>query len=165
MVEFSTLFRVVAACLLVAGQVGLAVWFGTDTYLTTESDVVTRGELLAGDEDFVGRTLVVTGTAVGVDPVRIELRDRETGVTLTLLGLSSPVSVGDRVRVRGEIVAAGTVRVARAFVVPQWGLWYVWGVSTLAVLWVLARLVRGWRVDAAPSLVPGDRPSRGREGE
>jgi hypothetical protein len=167
MVDLTTVvFRGIAVCLILAGQVGLAVWFGADTHRTTEPGVVTRGELLAGGlGDFVGRTVVITGTAVGVDPVRIELQDGAGDLTLTLSGLKTPVSVGDRVRVRGEVTAGGTVRVTRAFAVPQWGIRYVWSVSALAGLWVLVRLVRGWRVDTIPSLVPVDQTSRDRECE
>jgi len=58
-----------------------------------------------------------------------------------------PVGVGDRVRVKGEIVATRTVRASEAFAVPRWGLWYASSVSFLAGLWVLWRLVHQWRVD------------------
>lgn len=164
MVNLSSLFlRGAIIGLLLAGQVGLAVWFGADVHRTTDPETVTRGDLLAGGEDFVGQTIVVTGSVVQVDPVQIELQEDGTRVRLTILALEPSVSVSDRVRVRGEMVAADTVHASQATVVPRWRLWYVWGISFLAGLWVILRLARQWRVDAELSLVPRNRHKRDNE--
>lgn len=156
-----TLVRLVGIALLILGQTGLLIWYGHGVDGIDRSSTVTRGDLLTGDDSFVGRTVVVTGSVVEVSPVYIEITGSGRTVRLRIDDLEPRVSIGDQLRVRGEMVGPGTVSSQAAFAVPRWGLWYVYGVSSVAVVWVLARVARAWRFDRETfSVVPRNRSGR-----
>jgi hypothetical protein len=54
---------------------------------------------------------------------------------------------GDTLQVFGVLTDPRAVRATNVVVVPQTGLWDAWVSSFLAGLWVLARLLRHWRLD------------------
>lgn len=66
---------------------------------------------------------------------------------LTVTDLTIPVTEDEELRVYGVVEADHTIRAIRAFTVPPTGQWYAWAVSFLAGIWVLARLIRYWRID------------------
>lgn len=83
-------------------------------------------------------------------------------------------AVGDELWVYGVVESTrdtgtgteATVRALNAFVVPRSGLQYAYVVSALAGLWVLYRLVRGWRLDTGRwGLIPREEDSRGEHHE
>lgn len=157
------LLRALAVLALVLGQFGLLVWYGQGVEQIDRSDTVTRGDLLTPGETHVGKTVVVTGTVVSADPVRIAISGTDGTVHLTIVDLAVDVAVGDQLRVRGTMVRPGTVSSAAAFTVPRWELWYVWGISFVAGLWVLFRSLRTWTVDGDRlAIVPRDQGKHGR---
>jgi hypothetical protein len=53
---------------------------------------------------------------------------------------------GDTLQAVGVLTDPRTVRLTNVVVVPRTGLWYAWVTSFVAGLWVLARLLRHWRL-------------------
>lgn len=145
--------RVVVVAVLLVGQAGLLIGFGS-VERHASMDRLTNADLVDGS-DPTGRTVIVTGTIVEFNPIQLRLNGPGESVTLTVSELNTPVSVDDRVQIRGRMTGPRTIRADRAIVVPEWGLWYTWTISFLAGLWVFARIIRQWQVDPNTlSIVP-----------
>ncbi len=136
--------RVLAILLLIAGQWGLGIWFATSDRESTV-DRLTEAEQVDATNDLNGRSVIVTGTVVGTDPVAISLSGSGKTGDLIIRGLETPVSVGTHVQASGRLVGPRTFVVREAIVVPKWGLWYAWTISFLAGVWVLIRVGRQWQ--------------------
>jgi hypothetical protein len=154
--------RLLALLVLLAAMVGLVVWHGT-LEPAPEAGSYPGSEELAADYDrYLGERVTVVGRIVETDPVVI---DAEYGagesIRLAVVGLAPNVRIeaGAVLRVFGVVEPNRTVRTENAFAVPPGGRWYAWGVSFLAGLWVLSRIVRRFRFDRAErGLVSRDRP-------
>lgn len=102
-------------------------------------------------EAHVGETVERAGTVVDTDPVILELTYdsgvfETTAFRLELEG-TPPVEVGDSVYFYGKLRPGRTVDVdaERTLVRSPWEIRYMYRVSALAVLLVVARFVNGWR--------------------
>jgi hypothetical protein len=134
--------RVALLALLLVSQASLLVWFGT----------VNQGpfvrELAGAGDDPVGETVVVTGTVIDTNPVRVRIDRVPRSESVAVRGVGQQVNVRDHIQVRGRVTGHRTVRANRAIVVPWWGQWYAWSISFLAGLWVLGRVGRQWTFDS-----------------
>jgi hypothetical protein len=106
-------------------------------------------DFIASPEPFVGDAVTTDGFVQQVSPLVIEVETPHGASDVTITSSELRPEVGDKVRVFGTLTDPRTIRSHHAFVVPQGGLWYTWGVSFLAGLWVLGRLIRHWTVDVA----------------
>lgn len=106
-------------------------------------------EFVVSPEQYVGDRVDTGGVVQSLDPlvIRVEALGGTHPVTITDTTLDP--EVGDKVRAAGVLTAPGTIRATNAFVVPERGRWYAWGISFLAGVWVLGRLIRHWTVDWA----------------
>lgn len=135
---------------LLGGLFGLCGWYGSLEPAPAVGAYPGAAEIGTDANRYVGERVAVGGEVVAVSPPVI---DTEYGVgrtvTLRLVGLDDSIQFeeGDSLRVYGVLQTGRTVRVLRAFAVPWYGRWYTWSVSFLAGLWVLARIVRSWRLD------------------
>jgi hypothetical protein len=142
--------RLLAVLVLLAALFGLVVWHGTLTPAPEAGAYPGSDELAAGYDASLGAEVTVGGRIVETDPAVI---DAEYGVDesiqLTVVGLDPSVALeeGAILRVFGVAEPDRRVRAENAFVVPAAGQWYAWTVSFLAGLWVLSRVVRGFRLD------------------
>ena len=148
--------RLVALCVLLGLLLGIAVWFGVSTSQGPwPGEAPTVDHLAASDEAYVDRHVHVSGTVVRTDPVVVVARyERWTGsryrtgvLGFPVTGLTTPVAPGRALQVYGTLAPDGTIRATNGVVVPSRNIVFMYGVSALAGLWVLARLVRGWTVD------------------
>jgi len=142
----SLLLRVVLLVAVLGAQFGLLLWGGAA--IDGFDDPYPSAYAIASDYDrHVGHEVAVTAEVVSTDPLVVYEAFQYRDVRLTVDGADVDANVGDRLVVFGVLRPDGEVEAIRAYTVPQTGLWYTYGVSALAGLWVLARLVRGWRVD------------------
>lgn len=125
-----------------------------------EAGVYPDEDAFVTDPDrYLGESVTTGGTVRQLDPLVIAV-DTPRGVReLTVTGTDLSPSIGDRVRVFGTLATPLTIESTGAFVVPPSGLWYAWGISFIAGLWVLARLVSHWTVDRTRlAFVPREEP-------
>lgn len=148
--------RLVALCVLFALLVVVAVGFGASTARGPwPGQTPTVDHLATTGDAYVGQPVHVSGTVVRTDPVVVAARyERWTGeryrtgvLGFTVTGLTTPVAPGQALQVYGTLTAEGTIRARNGVVVPFRNIGFMYGVSALAGLWVLVRLVRGWTVD------------------
>jgi len=129
--------RILAVWVLLCALAGLAVLHGTQPTNPDAGVYPDTEELVTDPDRYVGERV----TAYGVVDADVDAEP------------------GDRFRVYGVLEAPGRVRAIEAFTVPPRGLWYAIGISFLAGLWVLARLVAHWTVDPRRlALHPRERP-------
>lgn len=106
-----------------------------------------ENEFLVSPDEYLGERVVSGGIVQQTDPIVIQVQARSGTQEVTIHETDISPAIGDKVRVTGILSNARTIRAQTAFVVPPSGRWYAWGISFLAGLWVLCRLIRHWRVD------------------
>lgn len=148
--------RLTTLCVLFGLLVLLAVAFGVSTSRGPQLEQAPNADHIAsGGDAYVGELVQVSGTVVRTDPVVIAAeyeywtgtRYRTGVLEFTVTGLERTVSPGQHLQVYGVLAEARTVEASNAVVVPARNILFMYGVSALAGVWVLLRLVRGWTVD------------------
>jgi hypothetical protein len=148
--------RGVAVVVLLAGLVGLAVWFGS-LGPAPAVGAYPQAEALGSDYDrYVGQRAAVAGTIVATDPPVLEAADEDgQPVRYRLAGVEQPLQRDDGFWGFFLVEPDHTLRVERGIRFTAADHAYARGISLLAGLWVLARVLRDWRVDHdAAGLVP-----------
>jgi hypothetical protein len=120
------------------------------------------GDHLALEYDtYVGEHADVSGGVVSTDPVVIETGPPGEGIALTVEGVDEPVEEGQALRAFGEVQEGQVLAAEETLVREPWELAYMYVVSFLAGLWVLVRLLRGWRIEWSDlGLEPREGPVR-----
>lgn len=148
--------RLVALCLLLGVLAVLAVWFGIPSPPDPQlGQTPTEDQLASAPDASVGQHVQVTGTVVRTDPAVVTTeyeywsgdRYRTGQLEVTITGLTTTVTPGHTLQVYGVVQPDGTIDATTSVVVPPANRQYMYGISALAGLWVLARLVRDWTVD------------------
>ena len=143
--------RGAALAVLLLALCGLFVLGGTDWPMAPDPPPSAE-DLDENYERHVGDTVETAGTVVETDPVVVEVQYDsgvfgETEYRLRLEG-APPAAVGDNVYFSGEVRPDRTVAVdtERALVRAPGEITYMYAVSALAALVILARFVNGWRL-------------------
>jgi len=117
-------------------------------------------EFLPSPDEYTGRQVVVTGFVRDISPVELAVGTSSGPKRLVVTGISRELAAGDKVRVQGTLIAPATVDASTTVVVGQRSRLLTWGVSLIAALWVLGRLVRDWRIEwgSGAAFVPRETP-------
>lgn len=146
--------RLRTVVLLLAVLFGLSVWYGTYGVAPELGAYPTEQVVGPTPGQFVGDSVTVSGTVVSTDPVEIRIAYRGTQRrTLTVTDVDTAVERGDQLRVFGTLVDERTVQATRVVTVSPGEFLYAYVVSFLGGLWVLARFVTQWRLDATQGFV------------
>lgn len=146
--------RLLAVGVLCGALAGLMVWFGTLGPNPQLNHFLEAGHLAVDQTSHVGERAQVIGPVVDTDPVviaaeysiRVDGRYRTGTIRITITGLSQSVSPGQRLQVYGIVRPDRTIQATRTVAVPATNFLFMYGISALAGLWVLARLLMGWTV-------------------
>jgi len=103
----------------------------------------------------LGERVVITGQVTGTNPVVVRdtysiVRGRSVSggsVEFTVVNVDTAVKRGERVQVYGTLTEERTIEALDTIVVPPQNYLYMYGVSFLAGLWVLGRLLSQWTVN------------------
>lgn len=147
--------RLAAVLSLVGVLIVLAIGFGALAPAPDRGVYPGPDELAENSDGYAGQPVEVSGIVVGTDPVVVaaeyDYYDGETrhAGTLELAIADVPVAVqeGQNLRVFGTVRGDGTIAARTAVATPAANYLFMYGISALAGLWVLFRLVRGWRLD------------------
>lgn len=104
-------------------------------------------EFILTPNQYISEPVVTGGYVQQTTPIIIQAETSQGAYNITLTDTNLSPSTGDKVRTFGTLTAPKTVKSIYSFVVPQRGLWYTWGISFLAGIWVLARLIQHWTVN------------------
>lgn len=147
--------RLATLCVLVAILTLLAIWFGLPTPPNTESGrFPDTADLARNDDAYTGQHVQVSGRIVQLDPVVITAsgeywtgdRYRVVERRVTITDPTPTVTRGQELQVYGVLRQDGSITATNSVVVPTRNRRYMYGVSALAGVWVLARLIRGWTI-------------------
>jgi hypothetical protein len=154
---------------LLVGLLALGVWFGSLAPAPAAGGYPTGADLGADYDRYVGDRAVVAGSVVETDPLVLAVTEGGgRSVRYRLVGVEASHARGDDLWAFVTVQPDRTLRVKRVVHLTPAGQWYARGISLLAGLWILARVVRDWRVDRdAAGLVPRRRavgaPDDGRD--
>lgn len=104
-------------------------------------------EFIKNPNQYISEPVVTEGFVQQTSPIIIRAETSHGAYNITLTDTNLSPSTGDKLRTFGTLTAPKTVKSIYSFVVPQRGLWYTWGISFLAGIWVLARLIQHWTVN------------------
>ncbi|WP_327050587.1 hypothetical protein [Halomicrococcus gelatinilyticus] len=150
-------WRALTALLVVLLQLFVPVGYGMADY--SDTPFKTADEIAANQQSAVGEEAVVYGQVVELDPVviRAELDDGRE-VEYRTAGVDRQVDVGEYLEVYGVVETQQSILARGTVVRGEREHWYTYGVSFVAGLVVLGRIVRDWTVDLDRlALVPGGR--------
>jgi|GEM_PF-975944 len=154
--------RLLASVALLIALVGLLSWAGTAAVDPLERTYPDEADVTPDRESYIGDRIVLDGAVVETDPLVIATQSTGNGrftvvrTADTLERSTGPLETGDRVTVFGTLEDASTLDADRTISTALWESLYMVVISFVAGCWVLARLVRGWRVDwGRGALVPG----------
>lgn len=141
--------RALVVCCLLVVQISLFPLYAQQP-IDPAAHVYPDGPDVADDpSQYVGDRVSLTGIVQGTEP--LVARVETTGGSMSVRVVDHDLSPerGDKVRVFGTLTATDELSATDGFVVPQRGRWYAWGISFVAGLWVLFRLITHWRVTLA----------------
>lgn len=138
----------------------LLVWYGTVDPNPALGNYPNQEDFAPDPGPYVDETVVVAGEVVSTDPLVIEVEyGAGERAEYRVTGYEGSVQRGQLLRAVGRLADARTIEARNGFTVPDRGLFYAWGISFLAGLWTLARILRHWRIDPeSVALVPRERP-------
>jgi hypothetical protein len=141
--------RILLVLVLCAGQTLLFPLYAEQPVDRGSWVLPSGSDIIDNPDQHRGQEVVVGGFVEETDPIVARFQTRTGTHRITITGGEFDPKPGDKIRVHGTLVETDplTVDIIHAFVVPQAGLWYTWGISFIAGLWVLSRLVRHWRID------------------
>lgn len=139
--------RIILIALLLIGHTVLFPFYAQQPVNPKAGVYPDQDEFIENSDRYVGERVVTGGFVRQASPIVIEVETTQGTHNITVSGTNLSPSLGDKVRVYGTLTAPRTINSINAFVVPQGGLWYTWGISFLAGIWVLIRLIRHWRIN------------------
>lgn len=150
--------RAAVFCALLLALAGLLVLGGTVTPDPSVNHFPDEDDVAPNPDAYVGERVVLGGTVVETEPTVVRVRGDDAAVDFTLRDADASPDPGDSVTAFGTLRGDRTLAVDGMFVREPWEFWYMYAVSFLGGLWVLARLARQWRFDRAEvAFVPRDR--------
>lgn len=139
--------RILLVCLLLLGHATLFPLYAVQPVNKDVWVLADETESLEDPDRYLDGPVEFGGIVQDTDPVVIRVDTTGGTEQVTITGATIEPNLGDKVRVYGTMVDRTTIDAHNAFVVPQQGRWYAWGISFFAGLWVLTRLVRHWTVE------------------
>ncbi|QLG27385.1 hypothetical protein HUG10_07410 [Halorarum halophilum] len=139
-------YTLIIALLLAVGVSFVA--FGTVDPNPAQNAYPGTDEVVSYPDEYVGERVSLSGTVVATDPLVITA---DSGVERARFTVTTSdhvtVAEGDQLIVFGTLTATNEVQAERTVVREPWELTYMYVVSFLGGLLVLARLLRHWRPD------------------
>ncbi|WP_311173065.1 hypothetical protein [Halobellus ordinarius] len=156
--------RIVVVLFLLCAQAALFPLFAVQPVNEEAWVLADEGEFVSDPEEYLGDRVESEGIVQETEPIVVNVETTSGTHRVTVVGTSLAPERGDTVRVYGTLIESSTIEAIDAFVVPQRGRWYAWGISFFAGLWVLSRLLRHWTVDRSTlGFRPRDEPISMRE--
>ncbi|WP_408958946.1 hypothetical protein [Natrinema sp. 74] len=131
----------------------LLSWSGTVATAPLDPAYPDGVEVTSNRDAYVGDSVVIGGSVVETDPVVVATRASGYGrVTVanahdSRLHSTAPLEQGDDVTVFGTLTDDSTLEAERIITDEIRDTLYMLAISLVGGCWVLARLVRGWRID------------------
>lgn len=139
--------QLVVVAVLIGVLCGLLVWAGMLQPNPAKNRFPGTTDVLADHSSYVGDRISVAGTVVDTEPLVIELSENGQTQMLTVLDSETDVETGQRLSVFGTLQSEDTIIAKDSYVRDPANAQYMYVVSFLAGLWVVARLLNGWQLN------------------
>lgn len=146
--QFSPPARFLTIAILLVLLAGLFVWAGMIEPNPTHNNYPGATDIHENPDQYINEKVRVGGTVTSIDPLTIkgEPVPGET-VSFVIEDATTDVSAGAHLTIFGTLQQDNHVTAINTYHRQPWELYYMYIVSFLAGLWVLARLLNRWRVD------------------
>lgn len=157
-------YTLIIALLLAVGVSFVA--FGTLTPDPAHNAYPGTDQVVSHPDVYVGERVSLSGTVIATDPLVITADSGLENAKFTITNSDhATVSKGDQLTVFGTLTATNTIQAERTVVREPWELTYMYVVSFLGGLLVLARLLRHWRPNLEQHLLVPRTESTAMDGE
>ncbi|MFP8890769.1 hypothetical protein ACLI4U_13510 [Natrialbaceae archaeon A-CW2] len=145
----SPVLRLLTICLLFSALFGLFVFYGTLEPAPEVHDYPSTSDLEEHPDLLINEQAEVGGTVVDTDPTIIKLENGHQYVIEEAPEVDAGQELSAFVTVREAATdgVPGTLEAHDGVAQDQWETAYMYAVSIVAALWVLARILRHWRLD------------------
>lgn len=157
--------RLAAIAVLLLALFGLFVWGGTVAPDPSMNAYPDEDEVGPAAGQYVGERVTLGGTVVETAPVVVRVPYADGSMNVTLQSVEQPVDRGDSVTAFGTLRDERTLAAERVVVRAPWEMRYMYVVSFLGGLLVLARIARQWRFDREELAMVPRTGARSAEGE
>lgn len=152
--------RLVAIAALLVVLFGLFVLAGTVQSSPDDRNYPSEADIAADGERYVGDRVVVSGTVIETDPLTVEAEPVPgEPIAFVIENTARTPEIGDSLTAYGTLRTGDRIRAIETVHTEPWERQYMYVVSFIGGLWVLGRLVNGWRFDReSTGLVPRTDP-------
>ncbi|MFO7791474.1 MAG: hypothetical protein R6W73_00645 [Candidatus Saliniplasma sp.] len=133
-----------AIVVLLVVLVILFVWSGSAGPEPEKGHYPSSKDVVMDYEDHVGEEVEIGGKVLDADPLTIEVEYGDESVLLEVINVDEDVEEGDRVSVFGTLRDDNTITAENVIVRPLINWYYMYGVSAVAAIWLLFRLITQW---------------------
>lgn len=147
--------RLLVSLVLVVALLGTCVWYGAVAAEPdpTRNDFPENDDVAPAPGAYVGDRVTLSGAVAATDPVVMTITSDGVTWRVTLENASAAhlrgadIQPGTGISVHGTLTDRHTLATDRAVTRAPWGRSYMYGVSVIGAVWVLARAYTGWRID------------------
>ncbi|MFW6140980.1 MAG: hypothetical protein ACOC53_00295 [Candidatus Saliniplasma sp.] len=126
----------------------LFIWYGSASPEPEKGHYPGSEHIIKDHETYVGELVEVGGKVVDTDPLTIEVEYGDESLLLEVTDTDETAELGDRVSVFGTLEDDNTVRAEKIIVRPRRNWYYMYGVSGIAAVWLLIRIISYWEYTA-----------------
>lgn len=141
----SKISRIIGVVLLLILLFALFVWHGSLPPNPEKGRYIGQKELLEEYENHVGKKVQISGDVIDTDPLVIRIRWARETMELIITGTNKEIALGDRLSVFGRVEENHEIKADNVVVRAFWRPLYLYGISSLAAVWVTIRTVKEWR--------------------
>lgn len=121
------------------------VWYGSMEPDPEKGDYPHQKHLIEDYEKYRDEKVEVGGKVIETNPLIIEVEHRDKTMNLTIVGAEESPSKDDKVSVYGTVRENHTIESENMVVQPLWRWIYMYGISSIAAVWIGLRLIKQWR--------------------
>lgn len=125
----------------------LLVWAGTVPPNVDQHRYLGNEQIVESYDAYIGSQAQVGGTVVRTDPVVLKLIHHRSTHEVIVRDVPQSTQPGDRIVVFGTVQRNDVIDSQGSTVREPWEPIYMYLISCLGGLWILARLINGWRFD------------------
>ncbi len=138
-------YRILTASILIILLFSLFIWYGGIKPDPDKGNYPGSEQLIEDYDRYVGKKAEITGEVIDKDPIKIEIEHGNKKAGLTITGTNEDVEKGDRLTVFGTVKQNHTIESENSFSVPFLNYIYMYGISGIAAVWILIRIIKQWK--------------------
>lgn len=136
--------RIIGTIFLLSILLVFFIWYGHSTPNPEKGNFPNEKHIIEDYDSYIGEKVELGGEIVETKPLTIEVKSGSESIFLLIKGIDEPVNEGDHLTVYGLLENNNEIRVFNFIVQKRIKIIYMYGISSIAAVWVLSRLIKGW---------------------